>query len=171
MNSVTNLGIRYLILILLGLFNLKLIYFIFTPLTIYPVFWILSLFDTGTTLLPGSIIFSQGFYFEIINACVAGAAYYLLLILNLSTPMDWKKRIKSLVFILSVFLILNVARIIIFAWLFVLGYQYFDTTHLLVWYLGSTILLIAVWFINVWMLEIKSIPVYTDVRKIIDEID
>lgn len=169
-SSVINLGARYFALVLLGLFNLKLIYFVFAPLTIYPVFWILFLFDNGTTLLPGNIIFSQGFYFEIIQACIAGAAYYLLLILNLSTPMNWKKRAESLTFIIIAFLLLNIIRIIVFAELFSLGYQYFDVAHILVWYLGSTVLLIAVWFVNVRLFEIKSIPVYSDAMGLINNI-
>jgi len=169
-NPVIDLGARYILLVILGLFNLKLIYLLFTPLTIYPVFWILFLFDKGTTLFPGGIIFSQGVYFEIIKACVAGAAYYLLLILNLSTPMDLKKRVKSIGFILSAFLILNIARIIVFAELFAFGYEYFDSTHLITWYFGSTALLIAVWFLNVRLFKIKSIPIYSDAMGLIKKI-
>jgi hypothetical protein len=66
----------------------------------------------GAQLLIGNVIFIKGYYAEIINACIAGAAYYFLLILNLSTPMEISKRIKSLVFMFLTFLIINILRII-----------------------------------------------------------
>lgn len=163
---------RYVVLGLLGTFNLKLFYLIFTPLTVYPVFWIVSLFTESSTLLPGNILFFSGLpdYVEIIPACIAGAAYYLLIILNLSTPMEIDKRMKSLGFILLTFLVLNVARILIFIGLLNLGYQYFDIAHSFVWYFGSTILIILIWFLNVWMFKIQGIPVYTDFKRIFGDI-
>lgn len=147
------LFVRYLILLGLGLFNLKLLYFVFTPLTVYPVFAILSLV-----------------YVQIIPACIAGAAYYLLLILNLSTPMDFGKRVKSIFFLLAIFLVLNIARILIFAAIAVLGKQYFYIAHKLTWYFGSTVLVVLVWFANVWFFKIKEVPIYTDVKSIFKDI-
>ena len=166
-----NLIIRYLILVLLGLFSLLgLFYFIFTSLTVYPVFWIISIFDNGAKLLIGNLLFFKGVYAEISAACVAGAAYYLLLILNLTTPMNINKRIKSIVFLLLIFLLLNIARILFFAGLLVSGSQYFDATHTLVWYFGSTILVVLVWFINVLYFKIKAIPIYTDIKNIFSDV-
>ena len=76
---------RYTILIILGIPNLLLFYIIFTPLTVYPIFWILNFFYDAI-LYPLNVIFFKGYFASIIPACVAGAAYYLLLILNLITP-------------------------------------------------------------------------------------
>ena len=90
------LVVRYGLLLILGLFNLWIFYKIFTPLTVYPVYWILYALDSGTTLLAGNNIFFAGHYAELVSACIAGAAYYLLLILNLTTPMKLEKRVKSL---------------------------------------------------------------------------
>lgn len=162
---------RYIILLLLGFFNLKLFYFIFSPLTVYPVFWIVSLFDENARLLVGNLIFFEGFYAEIISACVAGAAYYLLLILNLTTPMHIIKRIKSLVFLIVVFLFLNIARILFFMGFLAAGYQYFDLAHNITWYFGSTLLVIIIWFLNVWLFKIKAIPIYTDVKRIFSDVE
>ena len=169
-NEVFTLGARYIILILLGLFNLKLFYLIFTPLTIYPVFWLLSIFYGNANLFPANLIFFGGSYAQIIPACVAGAAYYLLLILNLTTPMSITKRVKSISFIFLIFLVLNIARILIFAGLLVAGYQYFDLTHKLTWYFGSTIMVVLIWFVNVWLFKINNIPIYTDIRNIFEDV-
>lgn len=161
---------RYFLLIGLGLGNLIIFYVIFTPLTVYPVSWIAQLIDSNSVLLQGNTIFFLGEYAQIVDACVAGAAYYLLLILNLSTPMKLKKRLKSLGFLLLVFLGLNIARIDIFLVLLGRGFEYFDYTHRFVWYFGSTIMVVILWFINVWTFRIKEIPVYTDVKKIIEDL-
>jgi len=161
---------RYLILVLLGFFKLKLFYLIFTPLTVYPVFGVLSIVHENARLFPGNLLFFGGFYAEIIPACVAGAAYYLLIILNLTTPMEIGKRVKSILFVLATFLVLNVMRILIFSALLFSGYQYFDLTHKLTWYYGSTLIVVLVWFASTWLFKIREIPVYTDMRRIFNDI-
>lgn len=171
MNKKEVLGLifRYVILVVLAVPNLYLFYAIFTPLTIYPIFWVLNMLY-GAELLQGNIIFFKGVYAEIIPACVAGAAYYLLVALNLTTPMSLEKRAKSLVFIMAGFLVLNIIRILIFAVLLFVGYQYFDIAHTTVWYFGSTILVILLWFGNVWLFKIRKIPVYNDLMGIFSDI-
>ncbi len=160
---------RYLILILLGIF-FSIFYLIFTPLTIYPSYFILSLFYPSINLIPNNILSFGIIQAKLIPACIAGAAYYLLLILNLTTPMKTKARVKSLLFILLTFLVLNILRIVIFSSLFVNSYRYFDFTHLFFWYFGSTILVVLIWFANVKIFKIKSIPIYTDFKNIFKEI-
>ncbi len=162
---------RYLILLVLGFFNLKFFYFIFSPLTVHPVFWIVSLFNDNARLLAGNLIFFEGLYAEIIPACVAGAAYYLLLILNLTTPMNINKRIKSILFLVFVFLFLNIARILFFMGFLAAGYQYFDLAHSITWYFGSTLLVIIIWFVNIWLFKIRAIPIYTDVKRIFSDVE
>lgn len=163
------LSARYFVLIVLGLFNLYLFYKTFTPLTVYPVFLILkALF--GAELITGTKIYTQGIVIELVKACIAGAAYYFLTILNMTTPMSNSKRIKSLVFLFSSFLVLNIVRIIIFTVLYSNGFRYFDILHKSVWYFGSTILLLIVWFVNVRIFHISNIPVYTDFKNLIDYI-
>jgi exosortase/archaeosortase len=153
-------------LLILPLGNLWLFYAVFTPITIYPVYWVLH-WIYNSQLLIGNVIFIKGYYAEIIGACVAGAAYYFLMILNLSTPMHIVKRIKSLIFMFGTFLILNILRIIIFTRLFSVGYQYFDLTHAVTWYFGSTVLVVLVWFVNVIIFKIDEIPIYTDISALL----
>lgn len=173
------LAMRYIILILLALPNLFLFYAIATPLTVFPVYYILHKAYDAQLLIPDGLsfwhgdyanlaatIFFKGYYADIIGACVAGAAYYLLLILSLTTPMPPIKRIKSLIFMFGSFLILNIIRIAVFAKLMFQGFKYFDITHILVWYIGSTLLVVIVWFSNVLLFKIKDIPIYTDMKNL-----
>lgn len=164
--DVSHLLFRYLLLIILGIF-ISFIYLVFTYLTVYPVYWILGLFDSGTRLFPGSLIFFDGFYAEIAPACVAGAAYYLLLILNLTTPMRLKTRIRSISFVLLTFLVLNILRIVLFAHLY--GSQYFASIHLITWYIGSTLMVVGIWFVAVKLFAITEIPVYTDILSLVQD--
>lgn len=168
--EIWDLIFRYGILILLGTGSLWLFYKIFTPLTIYPAAWILNIFFEAHVIEDTTTIFFNDIYVSIISACVAGSAYYLLLIFNLTTPMKKISRIKSIVTLLGIFLILNIARIVIFAMLFSVGYKYFDLAHSLTWIIGSTIMVVAIWFGNVWLFGIKEIPIYSDARMIIKSI-
>jgi exosortase/archaeosortase family protein len=190
--SFKNLIVRYVLLVLLGIPSLFIFYFIFTPLTFYPVFFILkalygAVITTGSTtiacntianssILPNFLsniacidttLLFKGLYASIIPACIAGSAYYLLTILNLTTPMNKKTRIKSIIFLLSTFLILNILRIVFFAILFVnKGFEYFNIAHSATWYFGSTILVVLLWFSNVLLFKINSIPFFTDLSKL-----
>lgn len=162
---------RYLFLLVLALGNLAVIYVIFTPLTIYPVYGFLLSASSSTALLPdGVTLYFRGEHIQLVEACIAGSAYYLLLILNLATPMSPKKRTKSLIFLLASFLILNILRIVIFAGLHVIGYKYFDLAHMFVWYFGSTILVVLIWFANTFLFKIEGIPLYTDLMNVVHDI-
>ncbi len=165
---VRNLIVRYFLLILLGLGNLSIIYFLFTPLTVYPVFLFFKQFYNAH-LSTGNVIQIGIDNIRLISACIAGAAYYLLLILNLATPLNFKKRMQSLAFLIFSFLILNIIRIIVFSIFFLKKYPFFDLSHELVWYFGSSVLIIILWFVNVWLFKIKEIPVYTDARNLLQD--
>lgn len=171
---------RYFVLLLILFLNIKfdLIYEILTPLTVYPVYFVLhklyfaqlipSYYSCVESGAPA--IFVKGYYACIVDACVAGSAYMLLLILNFSTPMHIVKRLKSLVFLISSFLLLNVIRIYVFIILVSIGYEYFDAVHKFTWIFASTILVVLVWFVNVWIFKIKTIPGYTDIKLICQDI-
>tara|TARA_Y100000034_G_C6743453_1_gene330051 strand:+ start:148 stop:711 length:564 start_codon:yes stop_codon:yes gene_type:complete len=168
--------IRYIILVLIALPNLFLFYFIFTPLTYFPALWFLKYFylenllwyDVDGSFFVVKTLAGLTYYPSIIPACVAGAAYYLLTILNLTTPMKISTRIKSLIFILSAFLIFNTVRILYFITLIIKDdFNFFDIAHTATWYFGSTVFVIILWFANVLIFKIKTIPIYTDLRKIV----
>lgn len=166
---------RYGFLLAIGLVNIFLgdkgiFYTIFSPLTIQPVFFFFRLIYEGATTFGADTIFIRGFYATLIPACIAGSAYYLLLILNVTTPMALKKRAYCLVYVCALFLVLNIARILLFGVLLSKGYQYFDITHLAVWYFGSTILVAGIWFSAIFLFKIREAPVLTDVRTLLNEI-
>ena len=80
---ITGLFARYFAMLLIGIGNLYIIYKILTPLTIYILNAILSIF-TNTTLYENAICLN-GVTIEIVPACIAGSAFYLLLLLIMST--------------------------------------------------------------------------------------
>jgi exosortase/archaeosortase len=150
---------RYLLLILIALPGFSLFYWLFTPLTEYPAKWILELFYP--TEWTASII--------LIPACIAGGAYYLLLILNLATPMQAGTRAKSIIFLILAFLALNIARIVLFSVLYFEGAGYFSIAHKYTWLFGSTILVVLIWFASVRLFKIRAIPAYTDLLSLFAE--
>jgi exosortase/archaeosortase family protein len=162
--------IRYLILIFISIPNLYIFYLIFTPLTIYPVYFILNLFFE--VFIQENTLSINGFSIEIIKACVAGSAYYLLLILNLSIPkINLKKRLNMILFAFSSLLILNILRIFLLTSLLLIYPSLFNITHKLFWYLISIIFVIAIWFTEVKIFKIKQIPIYSDIKLLIKQIN
>lgn len=161
--KVYNLFFRYLLLIIVGLPNLFLFYFIFTPLTVYPVFFILDLFLT--VLMDGTRIYIQNYQstINLIPACIAGSAYYLLFILNLSIPnKTFKERFIMLLYAFSAFLFINILRISTLA-LF-LESAYFNSFHAFSWYILSILIVVLIWFSEVKLFKIKEIPFYEDIK-------
>jgi len=166
--KIKSIVIRYLILILISLPNLYIFYLIFTPLTIYPSFYLIKIFFNVS--LTENLIFSNFslLSIELIPSCIAGAAYYLLLILNLSTPnIKQKKRINLILLSFAAFLILNILRIFILGLFFFSGSELFDLTHKLFWYSVSTVFVVGIWFVQVKLFHIHEIPFYSDVKYLL----
>lgn len=160
--------IRYLIL-LLAMFSLPLIYSILTPITIYTLKFILQIFYNDVSLTSNIISINHSVFIQVIESCVAGSAYLLLLILNLSVSMSFKKRIYSLVLSILSFFILNLLRIIIFSLLFTANFAAFNLIHMLFWYFLSTILVVLIWIITAGIFSIKGIPIYSDIKYLYKE--
>jgi len=156
--------LRYLIILLIALPNLFLFYFIFTPLTIYPVYYLSKLFFDSS--VSGNMLsINNNMTIELIGACIAGSAYYLLLILNLSTPnIKIKKRLSMILLSFLVFLIVNILRIFILILMLSLNLNFFDITHKIFWYSVSTILVLGIWLFEIKLFKIKEIPVYSDIK-------
>lgn len=169
--KIKEIFFRYGILVIVGFFGLNLFYEILKPLTVY-IFWFILNLIYGASIIDSSIIIFgvNTAYIDVIPACAAGAAYYLLLILNLTTPMNKNKRIKSIIFLFIVFFLFNITRLVVFAILFKEGYKYFDLAHVIVWYVGSTVMVVAIWFVNAYVFKIKSVPIYSDMKIILSDI-
>jgi len=164
MKEIKSVFIRYLIILLIAIPNLYLFYFIFTPLTIYPLFGFFKIFFNDISLV-GNIFNFSGVSIEIIKACIGGSAYYLLFILNLSIPkIKFSKRLKMILFSFTLLLVLNIIRIFTLSIVFISKPYIFDWTHKLFWYLGATVFVVLIWFIEVKMFKIKEIPIYSDMK-------
>jgi len=158
--------VRYICLLICAAFMLPLLYKIFTPLTIFfsatllKVFYQVTIADTIIALNATTLV-------QIIPACVAGSAYLLLVLLNLSLPLSFKQRFLSLLFGFSLFFLANILRIVILAILYYHKSLFFNSIHLTLWYLASTLLVIGIWILTVYVFAIKNIPLYTDVTYLV----
>ncbi|MEK6935496.1 MAG: pacearchaeosortase [Nanoarchaeota archaeon] len=158
------------VILLLGLvISLPLIYKILTPITIYFTAFLLKLFYQ-VSINKDILFINLKTMIEISPACVAGSAFLLLLILNLSTPMKVKTRIYSIFFSIVLLFLINILRIVVLSVLLVNNFEFFDLTHKLVWYGLSTIFVIGIWFLSVKLFKIKDIPVYTDIKYLIKNV-
>ena len=167
---VTDILIRYSLLIVLAIPNLWLFYAVFTPLTAYPVFALLNLLYDALLISGKIILINRTIPIELIQACIAGAAYYLLLILNLSTrEIKLKTRVKMIAFSFLAFLLVNILRIFILSIIAVSGSSFFDLTHIVFWYGLSTIFVVAIWFAEVKLFRIKTIPFYSDIKFLLTQ--
>jgi exosortase/archaeosortase family protein len=163
---LTGLLLRYSILILFGILSVKVFYLIFTQLTIYSVYFVLKQFFNVTLL--GNFLWINSSPIEIIGPCVAGSAYLLMLILNLSIPnIKIIKRIGMLFFTFALLLLVNVLRIVLLSFLFLSGNSYFDMAHLLFWYIGSILFVVGIWFLSIKIFKIKEIPFYSDIISLL----
>lgn len=173
-NSVFLIPLRYLILLVLVIllllpFSNPIIYTILTPLTIYPAIFLLKFF-VNVSLMSPFLILGGKTLIEIVPACIAGAAYMLLLILNLSVPMKIKNRIQTLLLSIIILLVFNILRIFGFSLLYHNLVPGIDLTHKIFWYGISTIFIIGIWFLMVKIYKIKEIPFYTDIKYMLKEI-
>lgn len=163
--EILNIFIRYALLVALSIGSLWIFYFIFTPLTFFPVYFLLNSFFGAFFDYSSKIIFTQSVPIEIISACVAGSAYYLLVIFNLSTSgIDWHKRTKMIAYSFLAFLLANIIRIFLLVWIYLDFFTAFDITHKVFWYGISTVLVVGIWFYQVKVYKIKEIPFVSDFR-------
>jgi len=161
--KLLDMFIRYALLILIALPGFGLFYYLFMPLTVYPVAGILSLFFN--IVLNQNTIYIGETAIEIIGACVAGAAYSFLLILNLTTPeIEFKKRMKMIFLSFGIFLGINILRIVVLSFIYLANSSIYEFTHKLFWYLGSTVFVVGIWFLMVKIFEIKEIPFMSDIK-------
>tara|TARA_Y100000034_G_C6848299_1_gene384516 strand:- start:563 stop:1078 length:516 start_codon:yes stop_codon:yes gene_type:complete len=154
---------RYVILLAIVAFSLPLVYAIFTPLTINFTVFLLDIFYNVANFKE-LIVINEATQIYIVDACVAGSAYLLLLILNLTIRMPTKLRIKSILYSFLLLFILNVVRIAILGSLYHHQIPYVEFTHALFWYGLSTLFVIGIWFETVRKFKIKRIPFYSDYK-------
>ena len=155
--------LRYMLALLLPINSLFLFYYIFRPLTFFPVIFILKLIYPVKTF-GITRIFIEGEGIALVNSCVAGSAYYLFSALNLSTfGISWIKRIKIFIVNSAVFLLLNIFRIIILAIILIDFSDIFDAAHFLFWTFLSTAFVAFIWIATIKVYRIRHIPIISDI--------
>lgn len=161
--KILGLFARYFSILLIGSGNLYIIYKLLTPLTIHILNTILSIFTD--TILRGNTIHLGHVAIEIVPACVAGSAFYLLLLLLLSTAdIKPETRTKAITTSFIILFVLNILRILIL--IPMTGVSYFETVHWVFWHLVSTVFVVLVWIGIVKMYKITTIPIYSDIKYI-----
>ncbi len=156
-------------LLIILTFPISLFYKLFTPLTIYPVYFFFKIINYQPELIKDFMIIKE-VPLMFIPACIAASAYYLLLILILLTK-DIKLKTRIKMFILGSFMILtaNIIRIIILILILIhLGVNWFETVHLFFWRLIASLVVAIVWIILIKKYKIKSIPIYSDFKYLLD---
>ena len=156
---------RYLLIILLGLGNLYLFYKLLTPLTISVLDAILSL--SGDALIIGNSIHFKRIIFEIVPACIAGSAFYLMFILVFSTAeIKLRKRIAILVSSFALLFVFNMSRLVFLV--SIVRTSYFETVHWLLWNFVSVIFVVGIWILMVYLFHLKTTPIYSDLKYLFD---
>jgi exosortase/archaeosortase family protein len=165
---IGDIAARYLALLLASLNSLWIFYFFFTPLTMQASAFLLKFFYDVEVYINAIVVNSN--IISMVKACVAGAAYYLLLILNLTTTgIKFRKRIAIFVFDAIMFFALNVIRIAILVIMQVNNLAWFDVTHKIFWYGISTVYVVLIWLLTISLFKIKEIPVYSDFRLLLKQ--
>ncbi len=159
---------RYLLALIIAIFN-EIFYLIFSPLTLYVSYFIISLFYDVSLL--GNTILLDGISFTFVSACTAATAYLLLTELVLLTRgISLKKSLKMLyIGYLSIF-IMNILRILVLIFVYVnYGKNYFDILHMFFWHLLSTIFVVVVWILLTKNFRVKGVPVYSDLKSLVNK--
>lgn len=166
MDHVFKLIIRLIIIIII-LSIPGLMYLIFLKPTLW--FSFLTLLSANPRLgLDGLIV--NDTYLKFIPACIATSAYYLLAIFILFTK-DLKIRTRIFMFLLGSLLILtiNVFRIDVLIGIYLQqDLNLFDRLHLFFWDVVSTITVVIVWILLTLIWGVKTIPLYSDVKALVN---
>lgn len=158
--------VRYLLILISAFSNLSIFYILFTPLTVHGAYFLFNLFFSSS--FYGSYIFlGEEVSIHIIPACVGGAAYFLLFIMNMSIPkMNVMKRISIILVSFLSFFVINILRIFFLGVFYYNDFPFFDLLHKIIWYVGSIFLTTGIWFLEVYLFKIKEIPFYSDLKLV-----
>lgn len=158
---------RYLAVLLLGVGNLYLFYSVLTPLTVLSVSKTISLFTN--VIVNGNFIHLNSFSVELVRGCVAGSAFFLMFILVFSThDIKPAKRFYALVTASAMLFALNFLRLIFLILIYSPENIYFDAIHWTLWHLLSVFFVVGIWFSVVKIYQIKSVPIYSDIKFLLN---
>ncbi|MEK6934322.1 MAG: pacearchaeosortase [Nanoarchaeota archaeon] len=160
------LFIRYLFALFFVLLGFKIINTIIGPITFYLSY--LTLIYFSPELVSSTSFIINQIKLTFIPACNATGAYVLLIILTLTTGLPLKKYFKLLLQGFFIIFIFNLIRIDLLIYLLINGYSnLFETLHLFIWKILSTIFVVILWIFLTRINKIENIPIYTDYKKIL----
>ena len=159
-------------LILLFAVPLSFFYLIFTPLTIFPSYFLLKLSGLAPLFTSSTVINFQDLAIKFVPACIAASAYYLLYIsILLTKDLSLMKSIKLFVYGSLLILGVNILRIYIIVLVLIkYGTNYFNAIHLFFWTFVASFYVALVWIFLTRKMKIKSVPVYSDVKYLYNKI-
>lgn len=136
------------------------------PFLVNTSFWVEQTLKIFTEVsMEGNVLNVQGAEFIFVPECAAVLAYVLLGILVLTTRGISIK--KGLFLFLSgsiLILVANIIRIDALISIFLTkGIDYFNTLHLFLWKIVSSIYVVFVWLFLTKKYKIKGIPLYSDI--------
>jgi exosortase/archaeosortase family protein len=159
--KVIGIFARYVFVFLLALGNFYVFYKILTPLTILSVSQTIALFRD--VVVVGDMIYTVSTRIQIVEACVAGTAFFLMFLLVFSTAnINLLKRIYALIFSLLLLFLSNYLRIVFL--IAITDNLYFEFIHWILWHFVSVILVVGIWFFVIYLFKIDSVPIYSDVK-------
>lgn len=155
----------------LVIFLPSLLYKIFSPLTIYPIYFIYYLLGYSPSL-SNNILAVNNYNLAFIEACISPYAYYMLLALVMLTKdIQLSSRLKMLLLGSILILIINLSRIIILIQILLnAGVNAFYNIHIAIWLLGSTVFIVLLWLFLIKIFKISSIPIYSDLMYLLQYI-
>ena len=161
--------IRYALALAASYNGLFIFYYLFTPATLYAVYYTLGLFFSVT--LEGSRILFSDFAIVLIPACIAGSAYYILFVLNMIMPnIGYKKRIGMVAFSFASLFVLNVLRIFSLAIMASYNLLFFSLAHKFFWYFLNIVMIVVIWFAEVLIFNVRGIPFCSDACQVCSSI-
>lgn len=169
--ELRDLLLRYLVILCVG-FALPLFSRILTPLTVYPVMAVLSLWGEVVKIGSQTVLYgSSALAVEIIDACVATSAYYLLFLLLFATKGgSWKRRLQAFGVAGVMFWAINVLRIAGLVLIAEKNLSWFFTAHYILWWGVSILVIVGLWIYVTGIYRLYGIPFVQDVRDLIQEI-
>lgn len=180
MRYTTSLSIRVLatlILLLMPLIlSINIFQIIFENLTLNLVYLILKATKLNPTIgsygVKYAIDLLGGYTLNIVKYCVTASAYYLLTALTLlAYDVSIGKKIKILIFGYLAIFAMNIVRILILVVMLIeRGPEYFSEAHDIAGTILSIVYVLIVWVVLSILMDIKTIPVVTDIKILIGEI-
>ena len=167
MNYYLNLGIRVFIPLILGY---SVIDAVISPFTLFLSGFLINFIEP--IFIIDNFIFFRDSIAGFVSACAAPSAYYFLLMLVCYTKnIKLIKGLKIIFYGSLIILIVNLIRIYFLLYVLdVYGLDLFRTLHLWFWGFIATIIVAFIWIYFSRRYRIKSIPIYSDLKYLLQRI-